>query len=134
MSLYVDRTKKKTSTGPYWSCTERLAIPNPFIVILVWSSLWVLFGNVSLYVARMRHTEQCTAVWTAQWSPLWIVIATFGKIYWWPMSPASCYYSRFSGPGLVKLSLKNSHFLVNLFHFGINAIKDTFSLKLAFSI
>ena len=28
-----------TSTGPYRSCAARLAIPNPFIVILVWSSL-----------------------------------------------------------------------------------------------
>ena len=30
---------EKTSTGPYRSCAARLAIPNPFIVILGWSSL-----------------------------------------------------------------------------------------------
>ena len=54
---------------------------------LVWSSLWVLFGNVSLYVDRMGHTDNkglawilVTLVWSFWFGLIWFGLGWFGLI------------------------------------------------------
>ena len=98
---YYGGTWVWTSTGPYRSCAARLAIPNPFIVILVWSSLWVLFGNVSLYVDRMGHTDNKGLAWILV-TLVWSFLVCFNLV-WFRLAWIDFVWSHFVRIGLVWL-------------------------------